>query len=861
MALKIKKIGGGLLAVLLVIILILAAVFFFYLGPTVKMVAEKVGSKALGTPLTISELDINPRKGTLHMTGFAVANHDVFGQTNAISLASLDIAMDVGSIFSSTVVVHRVQLQSPHFVYEQDDATDNIARFLENILDFAGIDPDLMDEEPLEEEEEEEIYEPKAVLVEQLEINDIRFYLANTKAPELDIDARIESLNISMTNGLVQLKNLHISNPDLFETPNLFTLDNIEVEIDPETIYSDTISIRDVRIDRPYAYLEQNPETDTVAAFMQIAGRLTASKTNAAEEVDTEALLETAPEDAADLPQPVELHNLVVSDIQIQLLDTVATNAATEPKMLAGIDAISVKLMQGKLTINGITVPNPEGYQATNLFHLGAIAVTLDSASIFTEQVGIDQILIDSPLLNLEQTETSGNFADLQTTLMGFVPPEGAVEGAPTPEAVPQSGERPEPIPLDEQPVVLHELLVTNFLVTLSLPQNTNETASLGSNLKKMQPLEKLHLEKLNPLHKSDEATKTNAIGRAEAPLDFVFFDLLKAEPLEGMLTITGLGVANTHRFSNEHLVTIREFSIKLDPDTLQSDVLMIEKILITEPRVDYERQLTTDNIKDLKETLEQAVARRSEYEEKEPEIDETLEPDEGSKVIITHLLVKSGLVRAKLSALPSAPIPLPTIEMKDLGKEEGGATIGQALSKIGGKFYDSILGAISGTTGFAMDALKGAGTLTLDTLGKATGLKKRLSLSRQRKQESRPEAHAASRSGGIGRGGPSRFLRGNALRRSISALFHSALRADITSRCILSAPRADTTSHCVLSAPRADTTSHCVLSAPRADTTSRCVLSAPRADTTSHCILSAPRAETTARCIMSAPRTEATPC
>ncbi|HSR88667.1 MAG TPA: hypothetical protein VLL07_06905, partial [Pontiella sp.] len=89
----------------------------------------------------------------------------------------------------------------------------------------------------------------------------------------------------------------------------------------------------------------------------------------------------------------------------------------------------------------------------------------------------------------------------------------------------------------------------------------------------------------------------------------------------------------------------------------------------------------------------------------------------------IDHLLVQDGLVKAKISALPSTPIPLPDIEMKDMGKAEGGISPRQAVYGIGTVFYDAIIGSVSGATGLAGDALKGAGSMTLGTLDNVTGL------------------------------------------------------------------------------------------------------------------------------------------
>ena len=71
---KVKKIAGVLLSIVTVVIVLLLCVVLFWLGPTVKLVAEQVGSKALGTPLTINELSINPRSGIIHLSDFAIAN-------------------------------------------------------------------------------------------------------------------------------------------------------------------------------------------------------------------------------------------------------------------------------------------------------------------------------------------------------------------------------------------------------------------------------------------------------------------------------------------------------------------------------------------------------------------------------------------------------------------------------------------------------------------------------------------------------------------------------------------------------------------------------------------------------------------
>jgi hypothetical protein len=91
-------------------------------------------------------------------------------------------------------------------------------------------------------------------------------------------------------------------------------------------------------------------------------------------------------------------------------------------------------LVDGKIQINAITVPNPPGFVSSNLFHLANIDITLVPGSVFSPQTVIQKIFINSPTINLEQTETSGNASELKDTLMGFMPPAPEANGAPTPK-------------------------------------------------------------------------------------------------------------------------------------------------------------------------------------------------------------------------------------------------------------------------------------------------------------------------------------------------------------------------------------------------------------------------------------------
>ncbi|VGO14724.1 hypothetical protein PDESU_03292 [Pontiella desulfatans] len=900
----IKIFLGALGAVLLAIVLVL----LFWLGPTLKLVVQKIGPTALGTDVRLEKLSINPRKGTIHLAGFTIANPEDFGQSNAVSLASLDIAIDMGSIFTETVVVHRVQINSPHFIYEQSSASDNIQEFILSIQEFVGYDPaapppppDPKKEAKAKRKAEKKAQknkgeEPRIVVVESLVINDVQFHLANTDDEELDLSMGFEQLSVSMTNGTVQLGNFFVSNPGRLETPNLLSLEQLEILLEPGSVYSSNITIHAVNISKPHAFVEHNPETDTLNEFLKIASGLVAkiptnapktSATNgiaaakaepteppppppevilesitiddvqvhvvnigdpqlsvhlgleqlavaleegtisldnlfftnpkrlatpnvfslegikvklAPESLKADTLViedlqvvkpyaflelnkeantvgefmkiangfierlptypvpelpqpapETEPEPvkeepaSADAPAPIELHNLLIDDIQVKLLDTTPTNnIPDEPHMLAGIGAISVKLVEGNVQFKGITVPNVPGFLATNLVHLANIDIQIDPASLFTDQTVIDLILIDTPTVNLEQTEESGNVAMLQTQLMQFVPEtdERATAAAEAPPAQTAATEqKPDPIPLAEQPVVLHQLIITNLAVNLKFPPGTNtaDEARFGMALGKLNPMDKVSLGKFNPMDKVSLGKFNPLSGKdteeaeadPDAPMTLVAFNHLSLEPLKGVLYIDGLRVSNPPDFSRRNLLQLETFRIDMDPDTIQSDILLIEDILLTKPRVRYERHILKDNVKTLKEEIEQATMRRGEYmkDQGADTVVEAIEEasgeeteDKEQKVIIERVVIDGCIVYAKLSALPAIPVPVPIPELKDIGKEKGGASATEASTQIFDSFYEEMINAVGNTTGFAGDALKGIGSLGMNTLDSVAG-------------------------------------------------------------------------------------------------------------------------------------------
>jgi len=73
------------------------------------------------------------------------------------------------------------------------------------------------------------------------------------------------------------------------------------------------------------------------------------------------------------------------------------------------VQGVDVKLLKGIGTIKGLVLPNPKKYKANSLFSLNEITLDINLASLTTDVIIIDKIVIDSPEAVVEFTKTGGS--------------------------------------------------------------------------------------------------------------------------------------------------------------------------------------------------------------------------------------------------------------------------------------------------------------------------------------------------------------------------------------------------------------------------------------------------------------------
>ncbi len=184
-----------------------------------------------------------------------------------------------------------------------------------------------------------------------------------------------------------------------------------------------------------------------------------------------------------------------------------------------------------------------------------------------------------------------------------------------------------------------------------------------------------------------------------------VHLDHVSIAPLRGIIRLKGLTVGNPPGFKSPHLLDLGELTVRIDLRSLASDIVHVREIRIQAPKVWYERGISGSNLGALQAQLEKPEAA-------EPAAEQPA-PSGGRKVVIDRVSVTGGRVGIRMGV--GAEVPLPTIELRDIGKDDpsGGAEWTAAARRIAGAILGGVAQALT-QAGIAIGDLLGSGVKTL---------------------------------------------------------------------------------------------------------------------------------------------------
>ena len=182
-----------------------------------------------------------------------------------------------------------------------------------------------------------------------------------------------------------------------------------------------------------------------------------------------------------------------------------------------------------------------------------------------------------------------------------------------------------------------------------------------------------------------------------------------------GKVVIEGLVVGPPENY-DANVFELSDFRIDLDTLSLlrANGPIVIREIAIHDPLVSYE-------LKGIHDNLHAILNKLGVSDDEEEEEDEKKSDDEkgGRKVVIKHFLFENGRVRVAVANGKGAIVPLPTIELHDIGEKHGGITgleaTGQILKSITIGTVKAAAGIVVDVGEAAVDVVKDVGSAAVD--------------------------------------------------------------------------------------------------------------------------------------------------
>ncbi len=114
MAKKILKIVGVLVALVIIALVVVS----FTLGSIVEKGINVAGPKALGVPVSVENVKLNPFSGNAAVENMVIGNPEEFKTDSLFKLGNFNAGVNVMSLLSDTVKVRNIEIRQPVITYE-----------------------------------------------------------------------------------------------------------------------------------------------------------------------------------------------------------------------------------------------------------------------------------------------------------------------------------------------------------------------------------------------------------------------------------------------------------------------------------------------------------------------------------------------------------------------------------------------------------------------------------------------------------------------------------------------------------------------------------------------------------------------
>jgi len=126
---------GGIILLLMALGLVVLSVS---LNSTIKVGVESIGAAITGTDVTLEDVDLSLFTGEGHLEKLVIGNPPGFQSNHAFYLGTVHVKADLKSIWSDTIRIQEIFVDSPEIFFESTPSGSNISIIHDHIGSFAG---------------------------------------------------------------------------------------------------------------------------------------------------------------------------------------------------------------------------------------------------------------------------------------------------------------------------------------------------------------------------------------------------------------------------------------------------------------------------------------------------------------------------------------------------------------------------------------------------------------------------------------------------------------------------------------------------------------------------------------------------
>jgi hypothetical protein len=180
-------------------------------------------------------------------------------------------------------------------------------------------------------------------------------------------------------------------------------------------------------------------------------------------------------------------------------------------------------------------------------------------------------------------------------------------------------------------------------------------------------------LGKINPIVKNGVEKAGPAILKASVTLDAA-----KISFFSGSGELQGFTVGNPESYKTTHAFSMDRLKIDLDVKSVTSDKIHIKNIIIDSPSIIFEGSFGKSNLSQLQANAAEFTGSGDGAGKREGS------DGGGKKLLIDHVVIDNGSISVSMELLQGQKltVPLPRLELKDIGKDKD-ANISEALGEI----------------------------------------------------------------------------------------------------------------------------------------------------------------------------------